>query len=80
MTGKKPNNTQAAVILKLLKQHKRGISRVTAASHNIYCLPERIRDLRDQGYKIESIRVPIFGDDGKEKSHYTNYKLVGERR
>lgn len=68
--GKLKNNSQNDKILRYLKTHKRGITPMQAISmFKITCLAERIRDLRERGYKIETIMHYEKQQDGTVKQY-----------
>ena len=68
--GKIKNNSQNDKILRYLKTHKRGITSMQAISiFKITCLAERIRDLRERGYSIETIMHYEKQQDGTVKQY-----------
>ena len=68
----KPVNTQTNQILNYLKE---GNSITTLEATNLFqitCLAERIRDLREKGYVINSLMIK----DDKSGKRYARYSLV----
>lgn len=80
MSALKNNHTktQAKIILKYMRTHKRGISQKQASSlYGINCLAERIRDLREKGHVIENVWHTYKNEDG-HTVRYSSYILVKE--
>lgn len=68
----KPVNSQTNMILNYLKE---GNSITTLEATNLFqitCLAERIRDLREKGYVINSLMIK----DDKSGKRYARYSLV----
>lgn len=73
---RKPDS-QTSRILEHLKQHKDGITPAQAVTlFNCYRLSGRIKDLRNDGYKIETIREPNWYN---ENTH-ARYVLRGDAK
>lgn len=73
MTKKK---TQCDKILKFMQTHKNGITGKQAYRiANSMNLPQRIYDLKHQGYKIEDQYISVKGEDG-DIYRVKQYKLV----
>lgn len=53
--------SQKEQVLKLLKRGEKITNAKAVAKFNIYCLAERIRDLKDDGYDIISEKVKRNG-------------------
>ena len=68
--------TQNEMILKHLKNHKKGLTAMQALNKfGCMRLASRISDLRHMGYDISREMIAVKNRDG-ETCHVANYKLV----